>query len=222
MARDWSVSPSRKFYDVLKVMTSIDITFGVVIPCLAIIVMNAGIGIKLCRYTNRATSGTKVSTPLESLGDTYSNFSSSFKPMGASVGLAEREGTDDNSVVKSQQQQDMGHKGWRVLTRRRHTQRRITRALFIVSSVFLILNAPSYAFRIQALVLSLRNEALDLDITVRVLFWRELLQFLQYVNFAGNFFIYSACSRNFRNALKRLLRRAYTSRRRCLKLKAAN
>lgn len=90
---------------------------------------------------------------------------------------------------------------WRVLTRRHQTQLRITKALLIVSTVFVALNLPSYAFRIHAFVIALRNEQMPLHAFV----WQEFIQFLYYSNFSSRFFLYSACSTNFRQALARLV-----------------
>ena len=78
-------------------------------------------------------------------------------------------------------------------------QIRITKMLLIVSSTFLLLNLPSHAFRLYGFFgMFLGKSATVTPVQVR---WQELCQFLYYINFAINFFLYSVCGRNFRMAL---------------------
>jgi len=58
-------------------------------------------------------------------------------------------------------------RSWRVLTQRHQTQLRITKALLVVSTVFVALNLPSYAFRIHAFIIALRDEPYELSLIVR-------------------------------------------------------
>ena len=104
-------------------------------------------------------------------------------------------------------------RSWRVLTRRHQTQLRITKALLIVSTVFIALNLPSYAFRIHAFVIELRNEPYEMSLHAFI--WQEFIQFLYYSNFSSRFFLYSACSTNFRQALVRLVCRRHNLCARC-------
>jgi hypothetical protein len=94
-------------------------------------------------------------------------------------------------------------RSWRILTRQQHTQLRITRGLLVVSTVFVALNLPSYAFRIQAFIIGLKNEPYEMS-TWHAYIWQELIQILYYSNFSSRFFLYCACSRNFRYAVHRL------------------
>ena len=104
-------------------------------------------------------------------------------------------------------------RSWRVLTRRHQTQLRITKALLVVSTVFVALNLPSYAFRIHAFVIGLRDESYNMSLHAYI--WQEFIQFLYYSNFSSRFFLYSACSTNFRQALVRLVCRRHSLCARC-------
>ena len=192
---------SVEYHAFLKVIMGVDTIITVIIPLVSIVCMNTGIGIKICRYAN-----SKSQIPIErgSVDEVVSNLSM-FKTncMGESIEFSTRNGIRLCSLNHSQ---GAKARSWRLMTKRHHTQLRITRALLIVSTVFVVLNLPSSAFRVQALVLSLKNEIYKVNINAYV--WQEFLQFLHYISFSSNFFLYSACSRNFRYALKKLLRRA--------------
>ena len=86
-----------------------------------------------------------------------------------------------------------------------HRQNRTARMLIIVSSVFVILKLPTHVFRIHGFIqtsihddyTSTQSSMKNLDIR-----WQKLFQLVYYLNFAINFFIYSACGRQFRTGLK--------------------
>ena len=88
---------------------------------------------------------------------------------------------------------------------RKRVQLRTTRSLLIVSSVFVLLNLPSHAFRTYAVVMEFANA--DYTFSNVALLWQKLLQLVYYANFAANFCLYSACSRSFRLAVRRLCAR---------------
>ena len=83
---------------------------------------------------------------------------------------------------------------------RGHRQNRTARMLIIVSSVFVILKLPTHVFRIHTFIQTSVHDDYSsmrkLDIR-----WQELFQLAYYLNFAINFFIYSACGRQFRTGL---------------------
>lgn len=191
-------------YRMLQVVRTVDTILIVVVPLFSIFIMNAAIGIKICHYTGR---GKGKNSQLDSSADEmFSNYStlqkgtldirhlSSSKPSQTAV----------NNLLSNTTLGAAGSsRTWRVLTRKQHTQVRITRALLVVSTVFIALNIPSYAFRIHAFVISLRKESFALSIQSYI--WQEFIQFLYYSNFSSRFFLYSACSRNFRCALCRFV-----------------
>lgn len=82
-----------------------------------------------------------------------------------------------------------------------HRQYRTARMLIIVSSVFVILKLPTHVFSIHSFIqTSLYDDyASRRNLDLR---WQELFQLVYYFNFAINFFIYSACGRQFRTGLR--------------------
>lgn len=176
----------------LKAITSIDTLATVIVPVVLILAMNAAIATKIYRYT----SGRKR------------------EQQAATLAVAK-----DMSRSGSRSQRSATIKSWpgarvpdsrksRLSIHRRHTQYNATRALLVVSSVFILLNLPSYAFRVQAFIISIRNEPYEFDASTFL--WRELLTLLHYVSFSSNFFLYSTCSRHFRYTLKRAAQRLRT------------
>lgn len=196
-----------KPYHFLQAVRSLDTIITIIIPFITIIVMNTAIGIKICRYASRRK--TLEANP-ESGDDMFSGFSSGqrhsesarHQPSAISlVSQSTRAGTNVTSCNNNQKP-----RSWRFFTRRQQTQLRITRALLVVSSVFILLNLPSYAFRIHAFVITIQNRKYDI-LEPSVIVWQEFIQFCYYTNFSSNFFLYCACSRNFRYALRRLWNR---------------
>lgn len=81
---------------------------------------------------------------------------------------------------------------------------RATRALAVMSAVFLLLHLPSHGFRLHALAMVLTRQSYELS--VNSLLVQELFQFMYYVKFSSNLFVYFACWKDFRWALCRFAR----------------
>ena len=80
-------------------------------------------------------------------------------------------------------------------------QLRTTRTLLLVSSLFVLLNLPSHSLKIYVFVAQHLDSGFSPSISL--LRWQVVTQFLSYVNFSANFFLYCAFSVSFRLALKR-------------------
>ena len=161
----------------LKAITSIDTIATVIVPVVLILAMNTAIAMKIYRYTN----GRKREQHEVTLS------------------------ASKNSTRSLSRWRLPDFRKSRLSIHRRHNQYNATRALLVVSTVFILLNLPSHAFRVQALVISIRDEPYEFDPSTFL--WRELLTLLHYVSFSSNFFLYSACSRHFRYTLKRAAQR---------------
>ncbi|KAH8032301.1 hypothetical protein HPB51_024078 [Rhipicephalus microplus] len=82
------------------------------------------------------------------------------------------------------------------------TQISVTRMLLLVSSVFMLLNLPSYVMRIYVFLLSLGHSDLGDDGQSSLPYvLQRYFMLLYYTNFAINFVLYSASSRMFRATL---------------------
>ena len=82
--------------------------------------------------------------------------------------------------------------------------RQVTKMLLVVSTVFLVLNFPSHAIRVHHFLVGFSQSYIPNQTYIDC---QTLFQYIYYLNFATNFFLYSVAGKNFRQALKHLLRR---------------
>lgn len=81
-------------------------------------------------------------------------------------------------------------------------QTKLTRMLVVTVIVFLVLNLPSHAIKVQFLFRSMLSE--NVKFTETEGFIQVVFQILYYANFSVNFLLYSACGHSFRSAMLRL------------------
>ncbi len=208
-----------KYHTVNRIMTSIDTVITLIIPTIAIASMNTAIGIRVYNYTKRTL---KHDVNNACMSDYYNSSSigsenpSHSREWAVNIRLNEhsnavaicktyrdRPQSVTGAAESGTQGRSVNNRQWRVYTRRHVSQMRVTRALLIISSVYLFLNLPSFAFRIHAFLMSLANTKLKISNYQ----WQGIIQFIYYLSFSAKFFLYIACSRNFRVALRRLFRR---------------
>ncbi|KAL4226236.1 7 transmembrane receptor (rhodopsin) [Mactra antiquata] len=79
---------------------------------------------------------------------------------------------------------------------------KLTRMLVVTVVVFLVLNLPSHAIKVQFLFRSFLSE--NVHFTPTEGFIQIVFQMLYYANFSVNFLLYSACGRSFRHAMFRM------------------
>ncbi|XP_065315970.1 uncharacterized protein LOC135924792 [Gordionus sp. m RMFG-2023] len=79
------------------------------------------------------------------------------------------------------------------------SQMSITKLVLIISSVFLLLNFPSYILRIRVYIMNLAYE--DYKYTKKFTILEKFFLLLYYTNFSINFLLYSACGTKFRKVL---------------------
>ncbi len=140
--------PKPEYYSFLKVCDLVDTVNAFILPMLAIVSMNAGIGVRICRYTSRKKDAAQAHKPGVARGSgghaEMSNISV-LNTAGGGGGGADGESLEfstrgtANGTRTSVMYLGMAPtsarppRPWRFLTRRHHTQLRITRALLIVS-----------------------------------------------------------------------------------------
>lgn len=83
-------------------------------------------------------------------------------------------------------------------------QAKLTRMLVVTVVVFLVLNMPSHAIKVQFLFRSVLSD--NVRFTETEAFIQVVFQILYYANFSVNFVLYSACGKSFRTAMVRLMR----------------
>lgn len=98
---------------------------------------------------------------------------------------------------------------------RRRNQKKITKTLLIISTVFVAMNLPSYVVRMKNLVLIIRDP--NTAFTGVDLLAEHLSNLMVYATFSINFIVYSLSSHHFRSIAKSfLVRRLQDSSRRVL------
>jgi hypothetical protein len=191
--------PFPQYYQLLHILTSVDTLFTLILPSLTIIVLNTGIAIKIFSFLHRSThtqeeSSQSAETSLYQGRNIARGCTFHLQPSNSH--LKQNSYRNRAMVLRCHSMQ---------ACMRRNFQIRTTRALLIVSSVFLVLNLPSHVFRIHAFFVYLHKTRFIYPKTA--LLWQHLCQFLYYSNFAVNVFLYSSCSRSFRRALRRMFSR---------------
>lgn len=189
-------APMPQYKVLIKVFSSLDTVITLIVPSLIIIYMNSRIGLRIYNYTRtKQQEDISVHSPSFSEGLMISRLKTGDIHSSNLVVIADTQSQCRACSLKQS----------RLTTRKAHSQMRITISLFIVSSVFIVLNLPSHAFRVYAFAISLNNQAYKVSNVASSI--QEFLQFLYYLSFAANFFLYNAFSRNFRTALVYLSKR---------------
>ncbi len=205
-----------KYMDFLVIFTYIDTIITLVIPSLTVIILNSLIGYFIYRASlefsrlasiqlqwlekqHTALSNTRSSNTIctdISSGDhapKEKTSSFSFKFRKASNQITQRRRKDSLSSLQN-----------------RHMKS--TKMLLIVSTVFLLMNLPAHAIRIQQVFRQMMEESHRPSVNEEAI--SELVNLIYHTNFAFNFFLYSLCSKNFRRCVKNNIRavRKYINR----------
>ena len=196
--------PDGHFASVLNVMISADALMTMVIPSLAIVLLNLRIGIKI--YMVGHLNWHPRYTP----PNVVPSVVSSSRQPSVRRSTETRNPSVLTSSKSNKQSCEMGRHGSERVQRVHY---KTTRLLFVVSAAFLLLNGPSHAVRIYYYVRHMLDEdyyAPDIGLQLQ-----ECFQLLYYTSFSVNFFLYSFCAKRFRNALRQLLMRALDRARTC-------
>ena len=216
-----------RYYDVLTVMTSVDTFLAWILPSLIIVVLNVKIIIKLHYYQRRCAELTKASiiaslpknvqqevaqqsrrktgrirASISTTGSMHIRFSSSHN----------KENENNNAVEFHTMEIAYPESCQKVL--RNRTQFRTARMLLILSSVFVLMNLPSHVMKVYTFVEKVSGIH-PTESTKGKVRWQELFQLVYFLNFAVNFFVYSACGRQFRTGVARLCKKCSRSGSRC-------
>ncbi len=178
-----------EYYTLMTVFTNIDTFLTLIIPFLLIVFLNIGIIYKLVRHHARRQELMIHVDPPPSPTPTLATRATFHVTMDSTV--------KHQKVVRT------------VSTR---SLVRLTYMLVVVSMVFLVLNLPFHAIRMYVFVISLNSD--NYVPSHRIHSWQKIFQYVYYSNFAVNFFLYSACGRHFRLALKHLIQRSNVNWRR--------
>ena len=172
--------PTSQFSKLVLILHNIDTFITLILPFLAIVVMNVRIVYKVVLfYRNREHMSLDQ---LSSTTTTTSNTSGT------------KNGTARNHVQPVR---------FKVISTR--TQAKVTKMLLIVSTMFLLLNLPRHTARAYSFFLAVTGSS-ELP-SATYLARQKIFQFLYYTHFAVNLFLYSMVGKNFRKAFLCLCRR---------------
>ena len=211
----YQCQPFPFYLNLLSVVTALDTGLTLILPTMIIFIVNSAISCKLFHYRNQRRDMEAHQIPLQ-WTPAFSHTSSrsencecqpeSVMSTGQTCGsyrqVSGRYACRSESLVASH----LGTIGSRLHeTRRvsvgtpiRSQQLRTTRALLVISSIFLLLNLPSHVLRLYTFFYLAKCPECELN--TAIITWQEFAQLLYYVNFAANFFLFSACNGNFREA----------------------
>ena len=162
--------PLPNFNRVVHILNNIDTVITLILPFLAILIMNVRIAYKVARFYRER------------------------KNMQLQTWSYNRWSTRRFHCVGAQKDQ--------LYTR---TQVRVTKMLLTVSTIFLVLNLPRHTVRTYLFIMNLLHE--DYQPTETYLLCHKFFQFVYYMQFSINLFLYNAFGKNFRKALHLLWKR---------------
>jgi hypothetical protein len=169
----------QQFMFAAHVLSCLDTALTMVFPALIILTLNAGIGVRLARIFSKerdvALGRRCIVSDVSSSGNRRTLLQTTNK--------AARESSTRSGLA---------------LVTRPATTVKTTRTLLLVSTTFVVLNLPSHALRVYMLIVSLIGHRPPQQVYVA----QELAQFIYYVNFGSNIFLYSICSKAFRHSLR--------------------
>ncbi len=211
-------SPLPMMHDTTTALSSIHTLQACVLPSLVIVVLNVRLMIKLHvfqrRYGRKAMRNqaplqpekrprkSYIHTSVSTTGSMHIKFSS--RPQNGMVKACQ--GSEVGCMLSPLANSgDGAHSASGARPLQSRSQYRTARMLLIISSVFVLLNLPNHGFRVQGFLRSLLG--LSAKQTRSQYIWQEVFQIVHLLNFAINFFVYSACARQFRTGLRRLCRR---------------
>lgn len=109
--------------------------------------------------------------------------------------------SETNQESSGDQQTSTGSNNPTLVRQASEAHTKLTRMLVVTVIVFLVLNLPSHAIKVQFLLRSLFS---NVEFTETEGFIQVIFQILYYSNFSVNFLLYSACGRSFRSAMMRV------------------
>ena len=196
-------SPLLQYHDITNILMSIDTLIACVIPSLVIVILNIKIIIKIHQYQQKRSNS---QSDLSHYRVTYRNRSQLHTSISTTGNVHIRFSAHPINVQamkKEKESQEMTQCQAAVRTR---SHFRTARMLLVLSSVFVLLNLPYHIFGIHSFLGHLIG--VGPKEPKNKMAWHELFQLFYFINFAINFFIYSACGQQFRVGLKRLVKKA--------------
>ena len=189
--------------DLLANLVSADTILTLVVPYVAIIILNTRIIVavvqihrqrKLMSFHGTTTNG-RVSShrPVSEMMSTESTMSKDCVSKMNSVGQYSNCSTTHSHCRHSQKSKKKSTPG------HHPSQMKVTKTLVVVSTIFLLLNLPSHIVRIHIFIMGFIDKDYDPGRLYRLT--QKIFLHIYHLNFAINFFLYNTCGQNFRHAL---------------------
>ncbi|XP_059482678.1 thyrotropin-releasing hormone receptor-like [Neocloeon triangulifer] len=198
-----------EYGELLSKITLADSLITLAIPSVLLVFMNVLITRKLIGFNHRfhvdnqhdPSTGNAVSS--DNLRRHLSSQHSLHSAKTISSRLTSNTNRSTGSTEASQTSRELRFVSQNVATTGTHCQRSITKMLLVISSTFLLLNMPSYVFRLYTIVQSLWGQPAPPPM------WclQQFCMLLYYTNFGINFILYSLCGSTFRRCVLQIVRR---------------
>jgi hypothetical protein len=169
--------PLPHFMYLVNLINNVDTFITLILPFVAILFMNVRIALKVVQFYRTRRTVTEHSVSTSRDSDSGYEGSTRLRIVVPSAG---RTGYLRNQV-------------------------RVTKMLLTVSSIFLLMNLPRHSERVYVFIRSLSEERLPRN--HQLMIWQRIFNFLYYLHFCINVFLYSALGTNFRKAFFCLFRR---------------
>ncbi|KAH7939606.1 hypothetical protein HPB52_014864 [Rhipicephalus sanguineus] len=174
---------------ILHYTNIMDTVVTLIVPFILIVIMNFMIGRALYLFNARRRLQRINSAQMDSVDPDNRNISSGCSPTASHKAIPTTVSANGCTQVHHQYPE-------RLLIS--PSQISVSRMLFLVCTVFIILNLPSYVVRIHVFVLSISNQ----PVPDYILLLQRYFMLLYYTNFAVNFILYNLGSRIFRRMMK--------------------
>ena len=171
-------TPLPQFTTIINVSNNIDTFITLIIPSLAIFVMNIRIIFKISYFFDKRSNMTV----------TFSRGESGRRNSDPSIVIVSTADQDKNTTCSESH-----------LSPRNHGQMKITKMLLVVSTIFLLLNLPSHAIRVYSYFMGFIDP--HHKHSYSLVLWQQFFTIIYNCNFSVNFFLYSLYGKNFRKAL---------------------
>ena len=193
------------YYDLSLIMDGLDTVIARVLPSSIIVVLNVSIIVKIHSFQNRRTTEANKRPVVTAPDYGCRRRSLVLTSVSTTGSMRIKFGSKVQTHPCTQETQELmlvaADKRQRVVHSRRHF--RTARMLLILSSAVVLLNLPYHIIRVsinfEDLFLHRKTKRSKVTFTLA-----ELFEFMYFMTFAINFFVYSACGRQFRAGLLRL------------------
>ncbi|KDR16422.1 hypothetical protein L798_09328, partial [Zootermopsis nevadensis] len=212
-----------EYRETMRIINIVDSLVTLIAPLILIIVMNTMIGRNLFEFRRRFRQNPETQAPREgtsmersdiNLNQLHTSSSNNRRPPSQQSFHSSKSNNSRQMQPKNNHPESVTpSNGIHVRTSNRNlvstrAQQNITKMLLLISTVFIMLNLPSYVIRLYVFVcFSLWRQQTPASL------WclQQFFMLLYYTNFSINFLLYSVCGITFRRCMLQLIRKKLKS-----------